>query len=481
MNQEEMNRNSETTEEEFDYQEYEGNRFLIYNGVLKDVELGCETVLLPENVREIRRQAFLNVRLQNRMETLILPAALKKIDMLTFAGMQSLKQVEFHAESLIKILEPGLFRNCTQLIRVILPASLRKIESRAFENCIRLREVELVAKYIIVKEDAFFGCPCLKHKQLAEAAEKDRERRKEEEERAKAAKYELFRGLGNRKAEKKNTVQEEQKQEKEGTAAENSQKTKVNQERIPVPVEIQDRKPDETINANTEFCIREGVLERCEIGCSHIVLPAGIKVIAPEAFSGSLQKDLLERLELPEGVEMIGERACYGMESLKEICFPSSVSYIGRKAFEGTAWLSGQRKQSSCVIVNGILISAYYDSMVLEAKLPENIWRIASHAFYLSEVYRVELPDSVREIDSDAFYNAGVTEIEFPNQEKLLLHSPVIRGCSRLKEMIIPEKIERIEAGLVEHCPALQRVCLKSSQTAVSRQAFAENVRIWVL
>ena len=140
-----------------------------------------------------------------------------------------------------------------------------------------------------------------------------------------------------------------------------------------------------------------------------------------------------------------------------------------------------QRKQSSCVIVNGILISAYYDSMVLEARLPENIWRIASYAFYLSEVYRVKLPDSVREIDSDAFYNAGVTEIEFPNQENLLLHAPVIRGCSRLKEMIIPEKIERIEEGLVEGCPVLQRVCLKNLQTAVSRQAFAETVRIWVL
>lgn len=495
MNQEEMNQNSEIIEE-FDYQEYGGNRFLVYNGVLKDVELGCETVLLPENVREIRRQAFLNVRLQNRMETLVLPASIKKIDRLTFAGMESLQYVEFHPESEIKILEPGLFRNCTRLVKVALPASLRKIDSRAFENCIRLKEVELAAKYVIVKEDAFFGCPCLKHKQLAEAAEKDRERRKEEEERAREAKYELFRDLGKRKEEQKNRQKLTEQEDKEKAAgvlpkpAETGGKPvapkEKQKERAGAGGEnqtelISAKQSNETINANTEFCIKEGILERCEIGSSHIVLPEGIKVIASEAFSGSLRKELLECLELPEGVESIGDRACYGLENLKEIRLPSSISYIGRKAFEGTAWLAMQRKQSSCVIVNGILISAYYDSMVLEARLPENIWRIASYAFYLSEVYRVKLPDSVREIDSDAFYNAGVTEIEFPNQENLLLHAPVIRGCSRLKEMIIPEKIERIEEGLVEGCPVLQRVCLKNSQTAVSRQAFAETVRIWVL
>ncbi|MBP3610602.1 MAG: leucine-rich repeat domain-containing protein [Lachnospiraceae bacterium] len=478
MDQEERNSNEEAVEkEELDYQEYEGNRFLIYHGVLKDVELLCETVLLPESVREIRRQAFLNVRLQNRMETLVLPAAVKKIDRLSFAGMESLRCVEIASDSLLKVLEPGLFRNCTSLERAVLPASIRKIESRAFENCIRLKDVELASPYVIVREDAFLNCPCLKHKQIEAAVLRDTRQRKEEEERKRQAKYELFQGLGKKKSgqkkEKEVPVEPVAGQDRQEQVEELQKKSSWKPESRP--------QKETELNANTEFCIREGVLERCEIGCAHVMVPQGVKVIAPEAFSGSLKRELLECLEFPEGVEYIGERACYGMENLREIRFPASVSYIGKKTFEGTAWLSGERKKSSCVVVNGILISAYYDSMVLEANLPETIRRISSHAFYLSEVYRIKLPDSVQEIDTDAFYHAGVTEIEFPNRSGLILHAPVIKECDRLKELIIPEKIERLEAGMAENCPALQRICLKGAGTAVSKQAFPENVRIWVL
>lgn len=469
---EEINQNSETVEkEDIDYQEYEGNRFFVYHGVLKDVELLCETVQIPESVREIRRQAFLNVRLLNRMETLVLPGTVKKIDKLTFAGMESLQCVEFKPGSLLKILEPGIFRNCTHLEYAVLPDSLRKIDSRAFENCVRLKDVRIASPYIIVKEDAFHGCPVLKHEQIAEAVLRDASRRKEEEERAREAKYELFKGLG----KKKNVVKETEKIPETQECVQKYDKA----ERKEEVQEISILEPE--INSNTEFCIREGVLEQCEIGCSHVVVPEGVRVIAPEAFSGSLRRELLECLEFPEGVEYIGERACYGLENLREIRFPSSISYIGRKAFEGTAWLAVERKSSSCVVVNGILLSAYYDSMVLEAKLPETIRRIASHAFYLSDVFRIVIPDSVMEIDSQAFYRAGVTEIEFPNQKELVLHTPVIADCDRLREIILPENIEKVEAGLVENCPALQRVCLKGARTAVSRQAFPENVRIWVL
>ena len=48
---------------EIEYQEFEGNFFLVDNGQLKDVRVEKEKVLVPDTVRVILRQAFLNAKL----------------------------------------------------------------------------------------------------------------------------------------------------------------------------------------------------------------------------------------------------------------------------------------------------------------------------------------------------------------------------------------------------------------------------------
>ena len=51
--------------------------------------------------------------------------------------------------------------------------------------------------------------------------------------------------------------------------------------------------------------------------------------------------------------------------------------------------------------------------MVMEAKLPDTVQRIAPYAFYKSGAQLVVLPESVREIDARAFVDCEVTEIDF--------------------------------------------------------------------
>ena len=118
--------------EEIEYLEYEGNCFLTDRGVLKDVRVETEIVRIPEEVKEIRRQAFLNARMEQKITCLVIPASVKKIERLTFAGMEGLLCVELLGE--IVTLEPGTFRNCVRLEKIQLPATLRRIESRAFEK-----------------------------------------------------------------------------------------------------------------------------------------------------------------------------------------------------------------------------------------------------------------------------------------------------------------------------------------------------------
>lgn len=429
---------------------YKGNRFLIDRGVLKDVLVECETVRIPEDVREIRRQAFIEARDEGKMVTLVIPATVRKIERLSFSGMESLRRVEILAG--IIALEPGTFRNCINLETVFLPTTLMRIESRVFENCERLSNVVLGTGNVRVVEDAFMGCGRLKNKQIEDAIARELSRQREEEEEVRGAKYPALKFTSE---EKKEASQEEK-----------------TEEMAVLPPGVND---------NTEFCIRDGVLEHCEIGCKHIIIPEGVMKIGSEAFADAKQKELLERVDIPEGVEGIERHAFYGLTNLSEIQFPSSISFIGAEAMEGTAWLTKKRRESSCVCVNNILISAFHDSMVMEAKLPEQVWRIAPYAFYQNEVRLVKIPASVQVIDAYAFTEADITELEFSNRVDVEFHNPVVVRCHKLKEIYFPGNVERIEENFAEDCLSLQRVCIKGMQTVVHKRAFPEDVRLWVL
>ena len=443
----EENRYENGTEEQPDYLEFEGNRFLIDRGVLKDVQVENKVVRIPDIVTEIRRQAFLDARLLGKMEILIVPASVQKMERLSFAGMAGLKLVELQAQ--IVTLEQGVFRNCMDLEAIVLPNTLRKIDSRAFENCLKLMKVELPRVWVQMAEDAFLNCVKLKDKRIERGIEEAEYKRKKEELEARRARFpHLF-------------VKEEKDNEKE-EAEELLEAALMAEQQMPaefsVPEEQQAQMPDvlqktETLEAH--FCIYEGILERCEV------------------FGSSVK--------IPEGVTALADRVFYGMSGLEEIVFPSTLTYIGVQALEGTAWLEREREKGSYVVVNGILVSAFYNSMVVEAKLPDNIYRIAPYAFYKSEAQLVILPESVREVDARAFVESGVTEIDFSPRTDVIFHTPLAVRCNSLRELYFQGKTDRLEEGFVEDCPALKRVCLKWSQTVVSKGAFPENVRIWVL
>lgn len=473
-----------------EYVEYKGNRFLIDRGVLKDVQAESETVHIPDEVCEIRRQAFLDARLLGRVEVLIVPNTVRKIEYLSFAGMTQLRRVELLAG--IVTLEKGMFRNCMELEYILLPETLRSIESRAFENCLALTTVVLPKAWVQVSEDSFLHCVRLKNKRIEAALESAVHRRKKEEEQMRRAKFpHLYPEENKRKDKKMQTVQnqpevsewqkmspEEKVLPKEKTSEQVTIQTapeveksaaeelleamlleeqKMAQNVLPQASPVQNRTMEEELFKQEEarFCIHEGVLERCE--------------------------GYNRRIIIPEGVTALADRVFYGRMELEEIVFPSTLSYIGVQALEGTAWLEREREKNSCVVVNGILVSAFTNSMVMEATLPETVYRIAPYAFYHSEAQLVVLPESVREIDAYAFVEAGVTELDFSMRTDITIHTPLAVRCSQLKELYFPGQIARLEENFVTDCPALKRVCLKWAQTVVDKKAFLENVKIWVI
>ena len=448
---------------EIEYFYFDGNRFLIDNGVLKDVQVEAAVVRIPETVTEIRRSAFLDAKLLGRMEILFIPPSVRKIERLSFVGMANLKQVEVQAG--IVTLEQGMFRNCMDLEFIYLPDTLRSIESRAFENCLKLRGVDLPRVWVKIAEDAFLNCVNLKDTRIDKAIEDAEYRRKKEEAEARKARFPHLYAEEERKKQKKvqgpaEPVIPEQKEktvaEEKSAAEELLEAALLEEQPVFEATSAQQVAPpikEETKEAR--FFIHEGVLERCEIQGSSV--------------------------KIPEGVTALADRVFYGRKELTDIIFPSTLNYIGVQALEGTGWLENEREKNSYVIINGILVSAFHNSMVMEAKLPDTVYRIAPYAFYKSEAQLVILPESVREIDACAFADCEVTEIDFSTRADVVMHAPVAVRCNKLRELYFQGKVERLEDNFVEDCPNLKRVCLKWAQTVVNKNAFRENVRIWVL
>ena len=456
------------TNNEMDYIYFDGNRFLIDRGVLKDVQVEYEIVHIPNIVTEIRRQAFLDARLLARMEVLVIPPSVRKIERLSFAGMKNLRLVEIQAG--IVTLEQGMFRNCMDLETIRFPSTLRMIESRAFENCMKLQSVELPRVWVQMAEDAFLNCMNLRDKRIENAIEDAQYRRKKQEEEARRARFpHLYREEGKKKKKQpeKETVLAQEQQPKEPTVISPEKSIAeelleaallAEQPSVEITAVLQEISKKETPAEETpeaRFLIHDGVLERCEVQGNSI--------------------------KIPEGVVALADRLFYGKKELEEIIFPSTLTYIGVQALEGTGWLEKEREKNSYVIINGILISAFYNSIVMEAKLPDTVYRIAPYAFYRSEAQLIVLPESVREIDARAFVDCEVTEIDFSTRADIILHTPLAIRCSKLRELYFQGQIERLEDNFVEDCPALKRVCLKWAQTVVNKNAFRESVKIWVL
>lgn len=452
----ELVQREEVQQEELEeqYECYQGNLFWIEQGKLKDVLVKTESVVVPESVEVIKREAFLRPDTKAMITTLILPASVKKIEQLAFAGLDNVISVEILSK--ISKIEKGTFRNCVKLEKVVLPQSLQRIESRAFEHCSCLKEMVFGTEQIAISKDAFLYCSNLKEEKIIVKGYQQFEQEQKEKEKVRRKEQEILEQVMQKKQQEAEELAKQKQVQKE-------------QEELKRQLEI--------INKDTKFCIRDGVLEKCEMGSEHIVIPEGVKEIGANAFSTSERKEVLVRIEIPEGVETIGERAFFGLKNLCEIKFPTSVCSFGAEALEGTAWINKQREQSNYVCVNGVLLSAFYDSFAMKAELPNDIYRIAPYAFYQNDVRSIIIPDNVKKIDKYAFTEVGVIQMVFPNCSEIEFENPILFRCKSLRELTIPEKIGKIEAGFVKDCLALTIVHLKNPNTSISKKAFPEYVR----
>lgn len=209
----------------------------------------------------------------------------------------------------------------------------------------------------------------------------------------------------------------------------------------------------EYIGSATDIVIKEGTISISPYAFANnstigtVKCPSSLRYIGSKKHnyqSGAFYKcQNLKKIELNEGLKVIGNGAFYNCTSLDEITFPSSLEFIGWRAMQETAWYNNQPDGE-----------IYIETMFYEYKgeMPENTTLtlregttgIVGYAFSGKQtLVGIDIPDSVKWIGEAAFYTTGLTEITLPKSLEQI-GSYAFYQCPLKGEIIIPKGVKTL-------------------------------------
>lgn len=213
--------------------------------------------------------------------------------------------------------------------------------------------------------------------------------------------------------------------------------------------------------------------------------PAGIKVIAPYAFS-KCQK--VWNIYINAGCEVIGKNAFSACPDLEDVHLPSTVKEIGENAFYNCKMLRKlnmpegvESVGANCFRYCNALTEGVYnedcffylsEEVTGDFTIPGSPKKIAPNAFAYGKITTLKIPESVKEIGKMAFYyNTGLQRVEMPLRLDVLGDN-VFSGCKALEEVVIPEGVHKIGDYMFGGSSALKKVTLPETLDSIGHYAF---------
>ena len=137
--------------------------FDIRNGCVIEYNGSEEVVFIPDGIREIRKEAFVNYKGENplgRIKHIRIPNGIKMIADGTFSDILTLCEVDL--PETIESIGAEAFKNCKSLKQIELPDSVKAIGEGAFEGCETIEDFNLPDELISLPSRCFQGCISLK-------------------------------------------------------------------------------------------------------------------------------------------------------------------------------------------------------------------------------------------------------------------------------------------------------------------------------
>ena len=198
----------------------------------------------------------------------------------------------------------------------------------------------------------------------------------------------------------------------------------------------------EGCSALKNFTIPENVTEisyRAFAMCvlDNIELPDTLELIGSYAFFNCVN---FTEIELPDSVSKIEDYAFKGCANLKEVKLPSTYYWMGKGVFEGTQYEGAGT--DFVITADGALVQYLGDDT--EVVVPEGVTRIGTAFSGRKDITSIVLPDGLLYISKNAFKDcSGLTELIIPDTV-LEIEYRAFDGCSNIKELVIPDSVVKI-------------------------------------
>lgn len=180
-------------------------------------------------------------------------------------------------------------------------------------------------------------------------------------------------------------------------------------------------------------------------GCKNTVIPNSVKEIGERAFSGTG----IAKINLPHGLQKIGNYAFSKCTKLQSLTIPASVSEIGKETFKSASNITeisvdeNNQKYNSGENCNAI-IEAQTKTLIFgcgKTTVPKDVTKIGDYAFSGCEnLVEIKLPDSVTSIGHWCF------------------------SKSSLKSIVIPDTVTEIGSAAFWECRALEKITIPAAK-----------------
>ncbi len=430
-------------------------------------ENGFEYIKVDEN-SAIEIVGYVGTETEISVPTKISGLSVVSIGASAFEGNETVQIIDLHSD--ITSVGEKAFKDCTALKEVEDTKSLDTIGVSAFEGCIAMESFELPDNVTAVPERCFFGATALAeveaHNNLKSVAKDAFTGTKWENEKEDGP-LNFGRVLYSFKGTVKDVV-------------------------IPEGVSIiedyvfigNDSMETLTLGFDVEE-IGEYAFQNC-VNLKTVTTNEALGVIAAGTFKGCVS---LESIDLSETtVATIGYQAFSDCVSLAEIKLSETLSEIGEYAFQGTAITSIEFLKN----VNSVSANAFLNAETLEnISVVDNNKEFTSidGVLYNKKVKALicvpaaisgefTLPASVEEIRDEAFYGSNVTEVKLADESALKYIGISAFENSSIESVIIPAKIEKLNANTFKNATKLSNVTFEEGITYIGAGAFEGAVAL---
>ncbi|MDS0526290.1 leucine-rich repeat domain-containing protein [Clostridium sp. SHJSY1] len=231
-----------------------------------------------------------------------------------------------------------------------------------------------------------------------------------------------------------------------------------NEERVAVPEGI-------TVIGEKAFAGNEAI--------GRVILPRSIKEIHEGAFMDCL---LLQTINLQEGLEKLGESAFENCVKIKSIELPETLTLIEKSTFNRCKNLSDVRFGNQ---LREISNQAFYGCNSLKnIQFPEKLKSIGDLAFYkCSCIKEIYLPKSLNRLGNNVFTKSGIRQaiIDCDSKE---CGTDILSECNKLNKLTFCDGVKSIGDKFAFRCTSLKYVNLPKSIEYIGRNAFEDSIYI---